>query len=411
MIAEYKSSSGQVVPFAYEDIESSIYLKGSPFETIIGNGTFVQRLGKTSGIFPMNCIFHGDDYQAKADAFLSAIGEDGEGRLTHPIYGPNIRVRVIGTVTVTNPLKTADGQVIVSCAFYETVALQVGETADAYSVFDSLVEASAVDFSQKVDLSDPLDKVSLKNRIESTLAGVQAKLKKAAGGVAHVTQAIEDAGDSLARGMDILIGEPLTLGFQCQQLISEPRRQNERLRYKMSAYNNLAEDLFAFTIGEPSKYSKEAENTFHFHRLMAQSIVANAAMLAMESWDYFTKGDYIQTALGLTDLHEAYLAWHDAGYDTIAIDDVFTQNIDTGDGVGELSAVLAAAIADLMRRAADGKTEIREATTRPEALIPACMDRYGTSKEPTLTLFIESNGLAGDEIIEIPKGRELVWYV
>lgn len=408
--AAYKSPSGQVVKFSYEDLESSVDLKAAVFESAIGSGTYVQPNGHTSGRFPMACFFHGDDYDLKAEAFLSALLESGQGVLTHPVYD-EINVVPTGSVTRIDALKTASNQVVYAVTFYETTGLQIGESGGLDQAFDDLVQASSLDFSEKVALDDPVDKEGFKNRVQATMDTISATMKRASGGVSKVNDAIEDTGDSLSRGMDTLLGEPLNLARQCQLLIGEPRRQNSMVNAKLSAYQNLANDIFSGTVEEPSKYNKEAENTFHLNRMSAQAMIGNMAMVAATSKEFLLRREYLAAADLLSSMLDQYQTWHDDSFATLALDTVEAENSDTGDGLAELGEVVAGAMSTLIHGALSAQTEMKIKLTRDEAVIPLCFRLMGSGVDPTLDRFIEINHLETDEILTIPKGREIVWHV
>jgi len=406
----YKSPSGQVVTFDYEDIESSVDKKTSVFESAVGNGTYVQSNGRTSGRFPMRCYLSGRDYKAKAEAFLSAVLEDGEGVLTHPVFG-DITVVPVGQVTRIDPLKSGAGQVVYDVEFYETVGLQIGETGGNAQVFDSLMEASAVDFSNKVQLTDPVDKASFRNKLKSALKKMSDAIKKASGAVAKVNEAIEDSGDSINRGMDTLLGEPLALARQTQLLIGEPRRQASLTNSKALAYQNLARDIFTGTLAEPSKYAKETINIFHLNKMMAQSYLGNTAMLLAESTDYLTKADYINAADKLLALREDYQAWHDDNFESLEVSTISEANTDTGDGLAELNQLISSVASGLITRSFEAKTERREPLASDRTPLDLCYELYGTTTFDVLDHFTSMNELAGDEFFLIPKGREIVWHI
>lgn len=406
---KYKSPSGQIVYFDYMDIDSSYLKKAAVFESAVGNGTYVQPNGHTSGRLPMACYISGDDYDRKADAFLSAVLEDGVGVLSHPISN-EVHVVPVGEVRRSDRLVEAAGQVIFGVEFYETTGLQIGESGGLPQSFESLIQASAVDFSEKVNLSNAMDKASFKNRVAALLKRISSTLKKASGAVAEVNQAIEDTGDSIGRGLDVLLGEPLSLAFQCQLLIGEPRRENSAVHAKLDAYQNLANNIFARTIEEPVKYSKEAENQFGFNRMMSRSIISNFAMVAADG-KWLKRSDYILNAERLDELLTLYQAWVGAGFEILAIDTIDATNMDTGVGDYELIQLVSSAISQIISQSFAAKTEMRMVTTCSEALIPLCFRLYGTALQAQLDNFIENNNLGGDELIEIPKGREIVWYV
>lgn len=406
----YKSPSGQIVTFDYEDIESTVEKKTAIFECAVGNGTYVQSNGRTSGRFPMRCIISGDNYADKAEAFLSAVLEDGDGVLTHPIYG-DITAVPGGQIARLDPLKSGAGQVIYDVQFFETTGLQIGETGGVDQIFDSLLEASAVDFSNGVKLNDAVDRAAFRSRFQSAMKKMSIVMKNASGSVRKITEGIDDKFDSIDRGIDIMMGSPLSLAKQVQILIGEPRREVGHTSSKVMAYNGMATDIFAGTLAEPSKYNNEAINLFHMNKMMAHGIVCNLAMLLFSSTDFTVKTEYISAAENLIALMGSYQLWRDDNYKNIDTGLVSAATIDIGDGVPEMRQLVSLVVSTLITRSFKAKTEIREPLSSSRTPIDLCYELYGTNESKVFDSFTNDNQLAGDEFFMIPKGREIVWYV
>jgi prophage DNA circulation protein len=409
--AVYKSPSGLKVPFDFEDLTSSVESKSAPFELASGNGTYVQPGKRTGGRFPMRVFFSGSGYRDKAEAFLSAILEPGEGVLSHPSYRQDIPVVLVGEVTRTDPYKSGAGQVIFDVSFFETTGLQVGGDSGRKSLFDSLLDASAVDFSNKAKLSDPVDKAGFMDKVLKAVKKIGDVMDKASAGVGAVTQGMEDVGDSIDRGIDTVIGKPLALARQVQIMVGEPRRQAEGTKTKLAGYKNLANDIFGGTDAEVRQYSNDSINTFHLNKVIASALIANSAMMAADgSGEFQSRSDFISAVDGLKALEDGYQEWHDSNYTAVEGGEIDESTSDTGDGVPELREVVRASISDLITASLKAKTQFRAALTRERTPIDLCFELYGTTAPDTMDMFLLTNQIAGDEHILIPKGREVVWY-
>jgi len=410
--AVYKSPKGVRIPFDFEDVESSIATKAAVFESAAGNGTYVQPNGHTSGRFPMVAIFHGAGYEAKAEAFIGALIEPGVGQLTHPSYATPISVVPVGEIRRIDAYKSAANQASIAVEFFETTGLKIGGAGDLPQLYDSFVDAAAVDFSDKSLLDSATDRESFKNKLRQVVKAVKTTMRIASEAAAGITERIEDAGDSIERGMDLLVGQPLALARQTQILIGEPRRQVKGVRAKLEGYRNLAADIFTGIAEEPSKYKNDRLNNFHMDRLTAGSILANYAMLATGgSGEYNTRADYILEADRLKTLLDDYQDWSDDNYTALAETNISKPATDTGGGVDELRSIVAWALSDLITKSFAAKTEMRAALANDRTPIDLCFELYGTTEADTMDLFLYSNGIYGDEHFLIEKGREIVWYV
>ena len=411
--AVYKSPSGQEVPFDFEDISSQYDLKAAVFESASGDGTYVQPNGKTSGRFPMAAIFHGAGYETRAEAFLSAVLESGVGQLTHPQYRQPINVVPVGTVDRFDGYASGSNQTIFAVVFYETTGLLVGGEANIRQSFDAFLDASAADFSDSVNLDRIGDEQSFINRVQATVKAVQVALKRGSQGLENATKGIENVGDSINRGIDTIIGTPLTMARQIQILIGEPARQADLTKSKLTAYGDLADSIFSSDEAEQSAYAKETLNTFHVNALVAKTTVANMAVLAVDGMGQFeTKSDYLYWADYLKVVMDNLQEWSDNNY--AAIEDLTSIDrsaIDIGGGLADLWDTVARAISDLITGSFEAKSQLSRELAAEMTPIDLCYELYGTTSHDALDLLARTNNLSGDEYFLIPKGRRIVWYV
>jgi hypothetical protein len=409
--ARYKSPTGKKSTFDYEDLEHSFYIKSGVFENAVGNGTYIQSNGVTGFRAPMTCIFHGKGFDKAAKYFMASLAEPGVGVLYHPVYDKEIYVKPVGDISREDRFISGAGQAFVTVQFYETSTLVSSKKDTMGSIFDELSSVTAADFEKKAVLTDSVDRESFKNRVTRMTKTMAAAMKKASGTVSKATSAIENTGDSIARGIDVLLGSPLALARQCQILAGEPRRQNDRIIDKISAYNNLAQDIFSSTIEEPNRYSKDFINQFHLDRLMAQSIIANTAMLSVNTSEYRVRSDYYSQALSLVSIMDDYQAWHDANYAAVVTDEIEISESDTGDGIAEMLDLIRSACEYLIRNADQAKTKVSIHTATESTPLDLCYELNGTNEWSTFDEFIRVNAIVGDEYFLIPKGREIVYFV
>jgi len=409
--AVYKSPSGQKIPFDFDDVDTSIDKKAAVFESASGSGTYVQSNGHTGGRFPMVAIFHGDGHEKRASAFLGALLEDGVGVLTHPVYGV-VHVVPVGEIARTDAFVTSANETRFAVSFYETTGLQIGGNKGLDQSFQALLDASAADFTDKASLSDPVNAETFKQRLTNTVKTIQSTMRQASEGVAVVTQGMDDIGDSINRGIDVLVGQPLGMARQVQILIGEPRRINTSATAKLDGYQNMAYDIFNRTLSEPSEYSEDAINQFHLDRLIGQTVVANHAMLSVEASEYYlAKSDYLNAADAALALLDAYQAWHDAQYVEFEQSEVSAATTDTGDGLADLRALVADICGELVARSFSGKTLMAAELDGERTPLDLCYELYGTTAFDVFDNFCNQNNIHGDEFFLIGKGREIVWYV
>ena len=84
--------------------------------------------------------------------------------------------------------------------------------------------------------------------------------------------------------------------------------------------------------------------------------------------------------------------------------------IDTGEAYQQLQDAVALTLGFLVQISFDLKQERTIIIDRPRTIVDLCYELYG-SIDDQLDFFIMSNDLTGDEILELPQGREVRYYV
>ena len=247
--AAYTSPSGVRVPLNYEDVSRSIDKKGSAFEFVDADGTYIQQTGNTGRRYPLRVFFWGDDYDLEADIFDAALRESGIGKLDHPKYG-TIDVVPFGSITQRDDLKTAANQAIVELTFFETIDLiypsaQNDPANEVLAAVNEYNDTTAAEFKEKTNLDSAVEKSSFKNSYQALLNGASSGLQSVADTQADVQKQFNAINDSINQGIDILISEPLTLAFQTTQLLQAPARAITAIEARLTSYKDLADSIIS----------------------------------------------------------------------------------------------------------------------------------------------------------------------
>jgi len=153
--AKYISPSGKEFPFHYEKVSRETNLKTGIFEFPDRDGAHVQHQGAGARSFPLACIFSGDDYMEKADAFEAMLIERGVAELQHPTYG-TIKVVPTGDIEREDDPVNRLGESTVTITFTETIVdEETGELTEvaAQEISEDLekfTEAAATGFADLV---------------------------------------------------------------------------------------------------------------------------------------------------------------------------------------------------------------------------------------------------------------------
>lgn len=411
--AAYTSPNGNRLTFDFEDVSTEWTKRTTAYDFANVDGTYVQSRGRSGRRFPMLCYFHGDDHDIEADGFVALLNEPGYGRLEHPFYEP-ADVVPFGDITRRDDLKSAANQTIIEVEFWETLGvIYPSPDADlsgtvAASV-DAFNAASAVQFENQIDLNSEAETITFKDRVQSFLGDVSAATARIAATTEKVNDQFNQVNDSINRGIDVLIRDPLTLAFQVKIATQAPARAQAAIRDRLEAYGNLAADIF----GRPDATSSDA-NKFLTRDLYASAYVSGS-VLSCINHQFDTRSEALEAAVTLLDQWDLYLAWLEANWAYLAaVDTEAVPQLNLVDPGGQYQSLLDAvglAAGFLVQISFTLKQERALVLTRPRNIIDLGYELYGEDFESKLDFFINSNNFSGSEILEIPKGRKVKYYV
>jgi prophage DNA circulation protein len=402
--AAYTSPSGERFIFSYENVSKSVTKKTSAFNFPDAEGTFVQDLGHTGRRYPFRVIFHGGDYDQEAEAFEAGLLERGTGRLEHPIYGTK-DVVPFGEIKRRDDLKSAANQAIIEVTFWETIGLlyPTGQTDPAEAVLAAVEEyndAEAEQFEEILDTDTASELATFKSGYQQLLDTAKNGLQAVANVQATVAAEFNAIYDSISAGIDTLVSDPLTLAFQTTQLLQAPALALANIQARLDAYGNLVDQLTG-TIREPGLNSENA-NSFQTDDLYASTSVTGIIVSIVNN-QFETKSDALAAADALLAISDQLTTWRDANYDSLG-------QIDTGGAYQQYQEAVSLAAGFLVQISFSLKQERRIVLDRSTVLHELEARLYGTVDE-NMNFLIQSNDLTGDEIRELPAGKEIVYFI
>lgn len=405
--AAYTSPSGDRITFAYENVRKTVDKKTTGFEFPDANGTFVQDLGHTGRRYPLRVFFWGDDYDLDAEKFETALLERGTGKLEHPIYG-TVDVVPFGTITRRDDLKTAANQAVVEVTFWETIGLvyPVAQTDPAAAVLAAVDEYNATaseEFEDTTSLDSAVEQASFKNSYEALLDSARSGLQTVADAQENVQKQFDAIYDSINEGIDVLIAQPLTLAFQTTQLLQSPARALTNIQARLDAYGDLANSIISGdgAVVSPGNDSTNS-NQFHTNDIYASTYVTGSVVSVVNN-EFTTKTEALEAAERVLTQLEDVTAWRDDNFQSL-------EEIDQGAAYQQLQEAVALTAGFLVEISFSLKQERRVVLDRNRTIIDLAAELYG-SVDDQLDFLINSNNLTGSEILELPRGREIVYYV
>lgn len=422
--AIYTSPSGVSFIGIFEDVSKVLSKKTATFDFPDVSGTFVQDLGKKGRRYPLRWIFSGENYDIVAEAFDNALEEKGVGQLQHPFYPGVFNVIPVGDITRKDALKTAGNQAVYDIVFFETIDIvfPISELNAKNSInfeIDNFSDLAPVNFNDDLSVISSSETVGF---IDSAKAGLR-KIKRVMAGIAATTDAIQrafnDAVDIIENSIDTLVGTPTLLASQMIALTRLPSQAAAGIQAKLDSYNTL---INTFIVGndnqfEPSPIDSQPANAFSMNDLLASSaVISMIESTISEEAVFITRGGTIGAIESLLESFENYVNWSDTNRNTLSAalpsPRVPGSNdlIDTGESYQALQDALSIASGRLTEIAFTALQERSIILDRDRSLIDFAAEFYG-EVDPQLDFIIESNKLTGSEILELPKGRQMLYYV
>lgn len=442
----YTSPQGTRIEFSFEDVSRTVELRTVAFGFPTVDGEYVQQNGFGSRKYPLRCIFWGPNYDVDATRFEAALLESGIGRLQHPFYG-TFDVVPFGEFTRRDDLKTAANQAIVEVTFWTTIrAIYPTALVDPENEIATMVATywgrSADQFGGLTDLTTAAKRAAAKGTIRGLLDTVSSTLETVSDTVQSVNRTFQDARSTINYGLDVFIGQPLLLAQQIKDLLSAPSRALDGIKSRLDAYGDLADSIFGSSAGDPAstlsdvpaavsgrialtERASRVSNDFHISDMFASQTVASAALSTLPGTNaasrpvgqrtFRTRPEAVRAAEALVTMHDALVVWRDAGFTALAaIDKIGSYQSDPGDAASILSNAVALAAGNAIRLSFELAPERSVVLDRPRTIVDLCGELYGTVDPRDgidyLDFMIESNDLNGDEILEIPRGRKILYY-
>lgn len=409
--AAYTSPAGTRQTFIYEDVSKEVEKRTATFAFPGIDGTYLQDNGQSERRFPLRCIFTGADCDKEAEAFESLLLERGEGKLEHPLYGKK-NVVPYGTITRRDDLTNAANQSIIEVTFWSTLGAIY--PSSGFSAKGELVQSMSKStaklshaFSKGMKLDSEARRAAAKLSVREALRNVQASLAKVAAATDSVNREFRQVQSDINFGIDVLIGQPLLLARQLMNLATLPARALAGIASRLEAYANLLDRMVKSSASSPADVSvipalrARRSNEFQLASLMASAAVTGSVSSVNEN-TFAAKPEAIAAAAAIVEQAEALAAWSDQRYDD-------QEQIDQGEGYQALQETTAVAIGFLVEISFTLVTERVIVLDRARNIIELAAEIYG-SVDARLDFLISTNKLTGSGIIELPRGRRIVYY-
>lgn len=453
--ARYTDPDGIYYEFDYEDLSREGTLRGTVFEFTGIDGGYVQQRGFGARRYPLQCIFSGADCDLKASTFEAAILKPGIGELDHPIYG-TVKVVPFGDWTRRDDLLTGANQAVVELTFVTSLENPYpGQEADLKNEIqrdlDSFSDSAATQFAGSVDASTLSNRASLASTVKRMLAKVNDKMSLVSRGadaitgedglsIASVRAEFQSAYDTLNSAVDTLVGKPYDLAQQVVNLVLSPSKALGGIAGRLLNYGDLWSDLVSDVAASPaipasaiaSDRAKLANNFLAADLFATSAVVGqistavSVASLASSAYNALSKNDFtssqkaalivfstrpkmLNAAIDINDKMLSHSTWRDLGFANLNSVALNKASYDTAESLLTLQKLASSTSAYLVNEAFSAVPERRVVLSSERSIIDLCFELYG-EVDSKLDFFINTNNFSVNEILEIPRGRSVVYY-
>lgn len=407
--AAYTSPSGTRLKFDYEDFGRDTDKRTAAFEFPGVDNAYVQQSGFGARKYGMRCFFWGNDHDLVATAFELALLERGIGRLEHPMYG-TFDVVPFGTISRRDDLKSAANQTIIEVVFWTTVrgvypSSELSAENELVRAVDGFDAQAAQQFAASTDLSTVIAKTNERSTVLQLVKTISAMLSSIAATTTAVNRTFQDDVTAINYGIDVLVGQPLQLALQISNLIQGPAKASAGIASRLEGYRLLAQRIMQSTFGTGSSTPRRevvVANDFMTADLSVMASVS-ASALSISTAGFRTRPEAMGAADAVLGQFDAAVAWRDARFADLA-------GIDTGESYQALLSAVSLVAGFAVEESFSLATERRIVLDRPRTIIDLAAELYGAVDE-RLDMLIDTNSLTGSEILELPRGRAISYYV
>lgn len=431
----YTSPTGKRIEFKFTDVRRETTKRGTVFEFSGIDDGYVQRKGFGPRRYPLRCYFTGQRHDLFALAFEAAVLEDGVGQLQHPLYGTFPAVP-FGDITRRDDLVNEIGQSIVEVTFWTTLksVYPQGQThprSEILAALGAFDAALAQQFANSMNLEGAVEKAVAKATFEQFIRDIGASLDEVSEAVTSINREFRAVQSAINTGIDVFIGKPLLLAQQISNLIKLPGRALTGFQSRLDGYADLADRIFGSDRSKPGERlgsgtallerNTVIANDFHASDLVllnttAASINAVAARPVAAQEDdnpeatFKTKPQVIDAIDRITSQYDTIVTWRDDGFEDLEIiPDISTAQVDSGEAIQQLEKAVALCAGFLLEASFSLVPERAIVLDRPRTIVDLAAELYG-SVDDRLDDLINNNNLTGDEILEVGRGRKILYY-
>lgn len=406
------SPGGNVFEAFWQNNPRSLAKKLGIFEFPGVKGAVVQDLDVGATVWPLTIFFSGADNDKDGSRFFEACKERGLWSVVHPVKGA-LSLQLTRATEQVSPVDSGN------ITRFETEWIEPIDTVNLPSTsqlratvldqVNDLNETSSDQLGQIAQLATAEETTAFESAVNSVVTSVDTFLKP----IYEQNATINAQVNSIKRGIDALISEPvldvISIAGQVQALVQLPSIAITDVTERISAYRGMIDGILGISPDEPSGRNL---NVIGIHELAMVSVMGAVASIGVTG-SLTSRAESIELIDSISGFFADITTGLDAVQEIYESNPIEIQYISQLQSFSDGALITARALAFLLRTIFDLSVEKRFVLSKDRTPIEITIAEYGTPGEDDINfdLFIQSNGLNGNEILVLPAGREVVIYI
>ncbi|MCH9621014.1 MAG: hypothetical protein S4CHLAM20_04280 [Chlamydiia bacterium] len=374
----------------------------STFEFPNLDGSLVDRKSAKGSIFPLELYFSGDDHLDVSEAFLTSAKDPRHWHLRHPYYG-DVRVQPTKISEDNSNHNVTKISVVVQESILGVFPKGVANPTSELQQRNDAVNLSSVESAATgISKIDPSDSVYLSETISvlsaSTFEAIEVD-EEAATFQNLVNKAISD----ISQNSRLAIGSIVNVVNYPAKISLSAKRRLDLISFQYVALKER----------DITPESILSANERLFYEIIQGTLITTGMLSAgtpQDENDYETRGEVNDAILELVGLWNDYVSTID---NLQLLDPKTTENyVANYDAMIDRQDMLNFSISSLYEIALEAKQEFEIILEEDSNIILLTHRFYGLDNEDeNLELFNRTNVIGLNEVLNIKKGRKIIYYV
>ena len=431
--AHYQSPSGGEIYFDFEEVSREITHRIGSFEFSGVNGTLHQDKGVSGEIYPLTVFIHGPNYDTEADRFVELAKETGHGFLYHPRWGKK-RVQIFA-ITQSEDFTRRGGQASFEVQFQETLEREFPKTGMApqqqvIALADDAQTATIDNFADQIKIVELADQQAHEQEIIASANKVSDALSSIASATTETAIKFRGHIDNVINKANEYVQAPFEYATQITSAVRVVAEVPGRISSRIQGFKNLLNVLDLRDITETTRQSLNAllvdelvgtaaivaasesiNQAFGDTSTISRDSKGKAAITVPEADTGFqSREEVLAAVVYLRDNSKGLIDGLDRGqviFEDSLLSDSYIQSVQSYVPTWNVTGTVIKVGLDLSF-SLPIKRSIILSTSR--TILDLCYEFYRNVDDITLDYLILTNSLTGDEIIAVPRGKEVVFY-